>query len=210
MAKNKSIEFDAWKLVELGNTAELAGQLELAEGYYKQALRKFKSKNNRQGEAVSLNNLGLIAETQGDLAEAEQLHRESLAIKRDWQPARRGSSLNNLGLIAKTQSDLAEAERLYRESLAIEERLATGKVRQFTLNNLGPSQKRKATLLRRNGCTESLAIEREVGDRKVEAVSLNNLGVIAKRKASLDEAERLFRESGHQERLATGKARRLH
>jgi Flp pilus assembly protein TadD len=36
---------------------------------------------DRQGEANSLNNLGIIADTRGDLAEAERLHRESLPIR---------------------------------------------------------------------------------------------------------------------------------
>jgi hypothetical protein len=38
---------------------------------------------DRKGEADSLGNLGTIAYTRGDLAEAERLHRESLAIKRE-------------------------------------------------------------------------------------------------------------------------------
>ena len=68
---------------------------------------------DRQGEATSLNNLGIIAETRGDLAEAERLHRESLAIKREIGDRQgEASSLNNLGIIAETRGDLAEAERL--------------------------------------------------------------------------------------------------
>ena len=53
MEKNKNIEFDAWKLIEIGGAAELAGQLELAEGYFKQAHRKFKIEDNTRGQAVS-------------------------------------------------------------------------------------------------------------------------------------------------------------
>ena len=38
---------------------------------------------DRQGEATSLNSLGNMAQTRGNLAEAERLHRESLAIERE-------------------------------------------------------------------------------------------------------------------------------
>ena len=48
-----------------------------------EALRLFLKSGDRQGEAYSLNNLGNIAELRGDLDEAERLHNESLAIKRE-------------------------------------------------------------------------------------------------------------------------------
>ena len=56
---------------------------------------------NREGEAISLNNLGLIAEKRGDLDGAERLYRESLAIDREIGD-REGEAkvLGNLGVIA--------------------------------------------------------------------------------------------------------------
>ena len=108
--------------IKLGNAAELAGRLELAEGYFKQALRKFTSEADKHGEAASLGNLGLIARTRGDLDEAERLHRMSLAIEREVGNRQgEAADLGNLGLIAETRGDLDEAERLHRESLAIKE-----------------------------------------------------------------------------------------
>jgi Flp pilus assembly protein TadD len=75
---------------------------------------------DRQGEAASLNNLGIITQTRGDLAEAERLYREGLAIMREIGDRKgEADSLGNLGTIAYTRGDLAEAERLHRESLAI-------------------------------------------------------------------------------------------
>ena len=38
---------------------------------------------DRKGEASSLNNLGNIAQKRGDLAEAKQLHLQSLAIMQE-------------------------------------------------------------------------------------------------------------------------------
>ena len=120
MKKEERTNFDPWKLIEIGKAAQLAGNLEIAEGNYKQACRKFKSDGDRQGEADSLNNLGQIAVIRGDLAEGERLFRESSAIhKETGDRSGEASSLGNLGIIADTRGDLAEAERLYQESLAI-------------------------------------------------------------------------------------------
>ena len=117
LQKNKTIEFDAWKLIQLGNAAQLAGQLERGEGYYKQALRKFNSDEDRYGEGASLNNLGIIAETRGDLAEAERLYRESLTIMREVGDRQgEATSLNNLGNIAETRGQGVEAKDLFREA----------------------------------------------------------------------------------------------
>jgi Flp pilus assembly protein TadD len=75
---------------------------------------------DRGGEAASLNNLGNIALSRSDLAEAERLYRESMAIFREIGD--RGNEallLNNLGINAAIRGDLAEAEKLWRESVRI-------------------------------------------------------------------------------------------
>ena len=120
MKKEERTNFDPWKLIEIGDAAVLAGQLERAEGYYKQALRKFKSEDDRQGEAASLNNLGLIARIRGDLDEAERLHRESLAIKKEIGNRQgEANSLYNLGLIAETRGEEDAANNLFKEAKEI-------------------------------------------------------------------------------------------
>ena len=76
---------------------------------------------DRQGEAASLNNLGIIAETRGDLAEAEKLYRESLAIKREiGNRIGEAASLNNLGNIASANGNMDERHRCYTEAVRIQ------------------------------------------------------------------------------------------
>ena len=91
-----------------------------AERLHRESLAIRKEIGYREGEAVSLNNLGNIAKTQGDLDEAERLYQESLEIKREIG-YRQGeaNSLNNLGEIATARGDMEEAERLYQESFVI-------------------------------------------------------------------------------------------
>jgi tetratricopeptide (TPR) repeat protein len=120
-AKRKGVEFNNRELVKLGIAARLRGELEISEGYYRQAIRKFKNVKNRIGESSALNNLGIIADTRGDLEEAERLYKESLLITREIGDRRGGESdtLNNLGNIARIRGDLEDAERLYKESLKL-------------------------------------------------------------------------------------------
>ena len=49
-----NVEFDGWKLIEVGGTSYIAGRLEVAEGYFQQALRKFKSEYYERAKAIRL------------------------------------------------------------------------------------------------------------------------------------------------------------
>ena len=116
------IEIDPWTEITVGNAARLAGRTHDAQQHFLRALETFRKNDDREGEAISLGNLGVIAlRTRGDLAEAERLQRESLAIAREIG-YREGEarSLGNLGNLSYERGDLAEAERLMGESLAIE------------------------------------------------------------------------------------------
>ena len=114
------IEIDPWTEITLGNAAKLAGRTHSALQHYLRALESFRQNGDRGGEADSLNTLGLIAQTRGDLDEADRLQRESLVIKREIGDRQgEAASLNNLGEIARHRGDLYEAERLQRESLAM-------------------------------------------------------------------------------------------
>ena len=152
---------------------------------------------DRGGEARSLNNLGIIAQKRGDVADAERLFRECLAIMKEIGNRHgEAGSLNNLANIAQERDDLDEALRLFEESIAIKKEIGDRSGEANSLNNLGNIENRRgnhdeALRLQR----ESLAIMREIGDRRGEAASLNNCGSIAQERGDLDEAERLFRES---------------
>ena len=197
LLKNEAVEFDAWGLIELGDAAELAGQLELAEGYNKQALRKFIFENDRGGEAASLCNLGNITGTRGDLDEAERLYRESLAIDREIGDRQgEAASLGNLGNIATNRGDLEKAGRLIRDSLATMREIGDQHSEAVCMNNLGNLASIRGDYAEAERLyRESLAIRREIVDRQGEAALLTNLGNIAQTRGDLAEAERLCRES---------------
>jgi tetratricopeptide (TPR) repeat protein len=191
-------EFDPWKLIHMGDALRDALKSDYAWGYYTEAQRKFKSEGDREGEAVSLNSLGIMARRNGKDAEAERLHRASLAIHREIGNRRgEASSLDNLGEIAISRGDLDETERLYRESMAIMKEIGDRQGEADSLNALAElfynyrRDEQEAERLFR----DHLFIVRQIGDRKGEASSLWNLKVFEKMRGNLDETERLVRES---------------
>jgi tetratricopeptide (TPR) repeat protein len=159
------LEIDPWTEIVLGNAAKLSGRTNTAQQHYLRALETFRKSGDRQGEAASLGNLGLIARRRGDLAEAERLQRESLAIEREIGNRQgEAASLINLGEIARHRGDLAEAERLQRESLAIKREIGDRQGEADSLINLGIIASKNGNMDERHRCyTEAVRIQREIG-----------------------------------------------
>jgi hypothetical protein len=66
----------------------------------------------------------LVAQSRGDLEEAEQYYERSLALQQEiGDRSGEAKSLNNLGLVAQSRGDLEEAEQYHERSLAIAEQL---------------------------------------------------------------------------------------
>jgi tetratricopeptide (TPR) repeat protein len=88
--------------------------------------------------ASTLNNLGNVAYSRGDLARAEQYYQQALAIFEKLAPNSLdvATTLNNLGNVARNRGDLARAEQYYQQALAIYEKLAPNSL-DVAVNNLG-------------------------------------------------------------------------
>ena len=153
--------------------------------------------------ANSLNNLAMVLEAQGRLAEAEPLYRQALAIyQKTLRPEHltTANSLNNLSTLLQAQGRLAEAEPLLRQALAITQKaLGSGHPTTATsLNNL-------ASLLQDQGhfaeaellYRQALAIcQKALGpEHPTTAANLNNLATLLQAQGHLDEAEPLLRQA---------------
>jgi tetratricopeptide (TPR) repeat protein len=144
--------------------------------------------------AVALDQLGIIAQDQGDYAEARRLYNQSQEIKeRLDDQAGRARTLDNLGVIAQNQGDYAEARRLYGQSLEIEERLGDQAGRASTLHNLGNIAQNLGNYA--EACrlyNQSLEIKERLDDQAGRASTLHNLGMIAQDQGDYAEARRLY------------------
>lgn len=149
--------------------------------------------------------LGVIAEGEGEYAEARRLQQHSLEI---WRGAgeQRGiaRALIRLGNVSYTRGEYEDARAYYRESLALCRDAGDRRGLALCLNNMGSiadtlGEFDEACRLYR----ESVTIKRELGDRRGIAYSLNNLGYVnylrGDYEAAMDELEEslaLFREIG--------------
>jgi non-specific serine/threonine protein kinase/serine/threonine-protein kinase len=151
----------------------------------------------------ALDRLAAVAESGGDLREAERLGREALAmLGRLGETAGPDAAQvkGNLAVILSRLGRGAEAEALYRETLEVRRRLHGDRSAEVaaTLNNLG------VLLGERGDWAGAEPLHREALDairavRGLEhpevAAALNTLGGVLEAKNDLAGAERLYRES---------------
>ena len=135
--------------------------------------------------ALSLNDLALLLQDQGDLAGARQLHERALAIREKalgQDHPDTAESLNNLALLLKAQGELAAARPPAERALAIYEKVlgvehpSTATV----LNNLALLVQAQGDLAGARPLFErSLAIyEKVLGEHPSTAAGLNNLAFL--------------------------------
>jgi tetratricopeptide (TPR) repeat protein len=106
-----------------GNLAYNQGELKEAEAKHRQSLSLRQQIGDKQGEAGSLNNLGLLYRERGDYVAAKQHFREALEINRhiqhkDWTEWS-AKNLNGLGTVAALQGDGPTAQKHQEESLKL-------------------------------------------------------------------------------------------
>ena len=194
MQKEQKHKFEASDLTELGHAANISGQLELAKGYYKQALAKSQADGSREGEAIATNHLGTIELTIGNLKKAEHYFQTSIAISREIENQENEAiSMNNLALMKHELGGLHEAKELFEKCLIIWKWLDNKSGMASVLDNLGRVEQKQGKFDEaKQFYHRSQAIRAEIDDPEGNATSLQNLGVIEFTMGNLDEAERLY------------------
>ncbi|HEX2909208.1 MAG TPA: tetratricopeptide repeat protein [Chloroflexia bacterium] len=147
--------------------------------------------------AKALNAAGNLARKQDDSAEAVNLLKESLALRRRLgQPREIAQTLNNLGVVAYHMGDLKLAQHYYEESLALKYRLGDKRSIGLSLNNLGEVARETGELNRAIELfEEGLALLRAAGDSQNTAGVLLNLGVACGEQGDYGRSALLLTES---------------
>jgi predicted ATPase/DNA-binding CsgD family transcriptional regulator len=114
---------DTWgaarSLFQLGHTARISGEYELARSRFEESLALFQECGDHFNTGLSLAGLGLIAQCQGDYASAEDLLNQSLAIFRKLGDVWAISSvLYTLACVAQNTKDFTRARAMHTENLA--------------------------------------------------------------------------------------------
>ena len=114
------------------------GKKEQARDYYEQALPIAREIGDREGEGVTLNNLGMLADRLGKTEEAQRYYEQALPIQREIGDREgEGLTLNNLGMLADSLGNKEEAQRYYEQALPIRREIGDREGEGVTLNNLG-------------------------------------------------------------------------
>ncbi len=188
------------------------GELQKAMAQFSQLADTARSRRDRALLAVAQGNLGVLYQTRGDLAKAEEMHRKALAID-EQLGSKEGMAADygNLGILRKTRGDLATAEEMYRKSLAIEQELGRKEGMAADYGNLGILYKTRGDLATAEEMyRKALAINEELGSKEGMAKGYGNLGILYQTRGDLATAEEMYRKSlaieqelGRKEGIAT-------
>jgi tetratricopeptide (TPR) repeat protein/predicted transcriptional regulator/energy-coupling factor transporter ATP-binding protein EcfA2 len=182
----------------LGALAHMKGELDCGKEFFEHALERYRSIDDRLGEADCHNLLGSVASLQGDLDYAEACCEQSLAIRREigGPQTRRIKPLNNLGFIAARRGDLDTAEDYFERCVDIGRDLDEPFGLAQTLFNLGDVIRRGGDLdAAEEYCKEGIDLIRTIGNPHGNAKGYLCLGKIARDRTELDQAETYVQRS---------------
>jgi tetratricopeptide (TPR) repeat protein len=154
-------------------------------------------KGDQAEQGKFLHHLGILAQAQGDYADARRFYQQSLEIDEALgDRAGVSSSLHQLGNAAYLQGDYATARRYYRQSLEIAQALGdrAGVSKSYhQLGNVAYLQGDYAAAQRYY--QQSLEIKQALGDRAGVSKSLHQLGILAQAQGDYAAARRYYQQS---------------
>jgi tetratricopeptide (TPR) repeat protein len=181
----------------LGILAQLRGDYETAERFYRQALKNFERLGDQADISTTYHQLSKLANLRGDFDAAETLSHRCLEIKeRLGDQAGMAMSYAQLGVLAHLRGDLDTAESLYRRSLEIDERLNDPARISNKYHLLGSlAQQRGEYETAESLHHRSLEISQRIGDQASMSKSYHQLGTLAQQRGEYETAESLIRRS---------------
>jgi tetratricopeptide (TPR) repeat protein len=150
----------------------------LAQEKFEKALDYNRLIDRREGIAANLNNLGAIAQAQGNLESAVSRFQEALAVNRELHdPAAICETLNNLGQAYQGQGRLREASAAYLEAYDYARLLPPGPLLALTLTHLGDVARVHKDYMRAlNYYHQALMADTAAKDRRGQALRQERLG----------------------------------
>lgn len=188
---------EAYDARMLAGLYEAQGPAEKAMALYDQSLAAARAANNRQEEALTLENSGLYLSTHGDLDKA--FDRCSTAVdiwKAEGDHAREATALTSLGAVYYRAGQYDREIELYRQALEGHRAAQNLPQQAVTLMNMGLAYCQNAELDKgRAAYDESLQLARTIKDRSLELTILGNLATLEREQKHWDQAEDLARQA---------------
>jgi CHAT domain-containing protein/Tfp pilus assembly protein PilF len=157
-----------------------ADSLRQAIKKWEEALPLYRMVNDRRGEAITLNNIGLVYDDLGEKQKALDYYNQALPIRRAvGDRGGEATTLNNIGGVYDALGEKQKALDFYNQALPILRAVGDRGGEATTLNNIGGvydalGEKQKAL----DYYNQALPILRAVGARRGEAITLNNIGLV--------------------------------
>lgn len=173
----------------LGNGAWTNGQYELSKSYFLEALPL--GQHHAVNEwATTLNNLGVLATTTGNLAEAQEWYAQCLAVRESTgNAAGRISPLINLATVLTNLGRPQEATPLLYQAMALCREFGDQRRLGAIFTNLGVAAYHQRQLSEAtNFYQQALAVHRQVGFRLGATIALVNIGAAAYENGNYDQA----------------------
>ena len=164
--------------------------------WLQEAFKLFRSLDDQQGVVISLCLLGNIAWDQNDLARAQSLFEQSLAVARQsGRPLSAGEPLERLASLYVWREDWTRAIAFYEEYLTVGRKTENDRAMAEALIGLG------LVALRQRDCNRSiemsqqgLQVGRRVGYQRIEMQALMQIGEAARYQGDLARAKAAIEE----------------
>jgi tetratricopeptide (TPR) repeat protein len=169
---------DAVKLNDEGYQYYRESRWRLARSKFTEALKLNRLIDHRQGIASNLNNLGAVAQEQGQLDEAENYYRNALTIQQEiGDGAGICEALNNLGTVYASRGRWAEAGNLYRQALGYVSSQPRSPLLALTLTHQGDVARHQKNYQQALDLyQQALAIDTKGKNKEGQAVRWGRLG----------------------------------
>ena len=166
------------------------GDYEWVPEYYASMARLYRQLGNRRGQALCLHALAVVAEYQGQYAEALGHAEQAASLVRGiGDKTGQTELLNEVGWYHALLGDYRQARGLCRQALALNTRHGSRHLEGNIWNSLGYTEYHAGDLGEAAACYQrALSIFRTVEDRWGEADTLTNLGDIRRAAGELPQA----------------------
>ena len=183
--------------LRLGNVAYYEGDTKRAFENYKSALSLFSATDNKQGQAMSLNNLGNIYRTWKDYSSALRHYNKAVQLDKKAKNTKGITSRNlNIGLTYKEMGDDEQAMDYFKQSLDLSTDSDDKKGMARAYNNLGLMSIEAGdadTAL--DYFLKAYEIDVELNDRRGLSSRLNNMAMLHKKSEDPYRALSLLKKS---------------
>jgi tetratricopeptide (TPR) repeat protein len=175
----------------IGDCLRQLGRLEKAADAYQEAINQAERCKDKRQVMTSMNNLGIVRQEQGRIAEAMDIFNTVLPMVENQEPRNVAMVLRQIGEAYESVGQIEQAESIFRRALAIQVQQQNIAGEAEIMTQLGVMYDKVGRLEEAANCNQRAAdIYVKLGYQMAEGVVRNNLGISFLRMRRFDDARR--------------------